>query len=210
MDVYSNSGKFLAPAGTDLDIIMHVSSDGGSTWSSGIRVNQDPLNNGQYQYTPAICVGEDGAVNVIYYDTRNATIISGIPDSAQVYISRSTDVGTTFEDIPVSDHRFQPKSIPEIGTGYQGDYIGVVESNGTVFPYWCDDFTGIYQAWTTQVTFSIPCPVETASNPNPPDGTINVDINFSQLTWSNGAGANTNELYFGTDPSSLTLVQSGS
>ncbi len=202
--------KFLAPAGTDLDIIMHVSSDGGSTWSSGIRVNQDPVNNGQYQYTPAVCVGEDGAVNVVYYDTRNATIIGGIPDSAQVYISRSTDGGTSFEDVPVSDHRFQPKPIQELGAGQQGDYIGIVESNGTVFPYWCDDFTGIYQAWTTKVTFSPLCPVETAANPNPPDGTINVDINLSQLTWSNGTGANTNELYFGTDPSSLSLVQSGS
>ncbi len=33
---------------------------------------------------------------------------------------------------------------------------------------------------------------------------------LAQLTWSNGAGANTNELYFGTSPTALDLVQSGS
>ncbi|HSD62776.1 MAG TPA: T9SS type A sorting domain-containing protein [Ignavibacteriaceae bacterium] len=202
--------KGLAPAGNDADVVMHVSSDGGTTWSAGIRVNQDALNNGQYQYMPAACVGEDGAVNVVYYDTRNATISGGLPDSAEVYVSRSTDGGTTFEDIKVSDHSFKPKPISGLAGGYQGDYIGIVESNGTVYPYWCDNVTGIYQAWTTQVTFAPPCPVEVASNPNPPSGSTNVDINLSQLTWSNGADANSNELYFGTNPTALDLVQSGS
>ncbi len=202
--------KNLAPAGSDADVVMHYSSDGGTTWSSGIRVNQDPMNNGQYQYMPAVCVGADGAVNVVYYDTRNATLSGGTPDSAQVYVSRSTDGGTTFNDILVSDHRFKPKPISGLASGYQGDYIGITESNGTVYPYWCDDKTGVYQAWTTQVTFEPPCPVEVASNPNPPSGTTNVDINLSQLTWSNGTGAVTNELYFGTSPTSLDLVQSGS
>ena len=53
------------------------------------------------------------------------------------------------------------------------------------------------------------CPVELPSNPNPAHGQTSVSINLSELTWSNGAGALTNELYFGTDPVSLTLVQSG-
>jgi Secretion system C-terminal sorting domain len=54
------------------------------------------------------------------------------------------------------------------------------------------------------------CPVEGASNPNPANATTNVSINIAELTWSNGTGAISNELYFGTDPSSLSLVQSGS
>jgi len=54
------------------------------------------------------------------------------------------------------------------------------------------------------------CPVEPASNPNPTHGTSGVPLNLSELTWINGAGALSNELYFGTDPGSLTLMQSGS
>ena len=53
------------------------------------------------------------------------------------------------------------------------------------------------------------CDVEAASNPNPAHGSTNVSINLAQLTWTNGAGSVSNELYFGTNPSSLTLVQSG-
>lgn len=53
------------------------------------------------------------------------------------------------------------------------------------------------------------CPVELPSNPNPTNGQTGVPLNLAQLTWSNGTGAVTNELYFGTNPSSLTLVQSG-
>jgi V8-like Glu-specific endopeptidase len=53
------------------------------------------------------------------------------------------------------------------------------------------------------------CPVELPSNPNPANNTVGVSINLEELTWTNGAGANTNELYFGTNPGSLSLVQSG-
>jgi hypothetical protein len=197
--------KNLAPAGSDPDITMHVSSDGGTTWSAGIRVNQDALNNGKDQYMPAVCVGGDGAVNVVYYDSRNTT-----SDSAEVWVSRSVDGGATFNDFPVSDHRFKPAPISGLAGGYQGDYIGIVEANGVVYPYWCDNVTGIYQAWTTQVVFGPPCPVEAASNPTPASGATNVSINLSQLSWTNGANAVTNEVYFGTSPGSLTLVQSGS
>ena len=53
------------------------------------------------------------------------------------------------------------------------------------------------------------CPVEAASNPNPANGTTDVSINIAELTWTNGADAISNELYFGTDPGNLPLVQSG-
>lgn len=53
------------------------------------------------------------------------------------------------------------------------------------------------------------CPVEPPSNPNPPHASNGVAINLAELSWTNGTGAVTNELYFGTDPGSLNLVQSG-
>jgi hypothetical protein len=59
------------------------------------------------------------------------------------------------------------------------------------------------------VEMSPPCPVEVATNPNPASGATDVSINLSELSWTNGAGALTNETYIGTNPASLTLVQSG-
>ncbi len=55
-----------------------------------------------------------------------------------------------------------------------------------------------------------PCPVAGASNPVPENGAVDIPINLSELNWANGADAVSNELYFGTSPSSMTLVHSGS
>ena len=144
--------KNLSPAGSDPDIILHRSTDGGATWSPGIRVNQDGLNNGKDQYMPCIMVEGTGAVNVVYYDNRNTTA-----DSTQVYISRSIDGGNTWSDIQVSDHTFKPATITGAASGYQGDYIGITEGpNGSIWPFWADNVSGIYQAWTTKVVFSTP------------------------------------------------------
>ena len=77
-----SSDQNFAPAGSDADVIMHRSSDGGATWSSGIRVNQDALNNGKVQFFPVVNVDEAGGVNVVYYDNRN---FPSVGDSCQVY-----------------------------------------------------------------------------------------------------------------------------
>lgn len=140
--------KNLAPAGTDADVILHSSSDGGATWSAGVRVNQDPLNNGKVQFFPAIRVDENGGVNVCYYDNRN---YPSVGDSCETYMSRSVDGGATWSDVKVSDHAWKVKGEAGLGT-YGGDYIGISSGNGKVFPFWFDDKTGTMQAWVAAVT----------------------------------------------------------
>jgi hypothetical protein len=150
--------KNLSPAGSDPDIILHRSTDGGSTWSQGIRVNQDPLNNGALQYFPAITVDDFGGINVVYYDDRN--VLSNL---VQVYGSRSTDGGNTWGDFQISDHSFAPAWLtPQFTGGFMGDYIGICYSNGKIWPIWTDNFSGHCQAWTTGV--DIITSVEPVSN----------------------------------------------
>jgi hypothetical protein len=137
--------KNLAPAGNDPDIILHRSSDQGNSWSPGIRVNQDALNNGKVQFFPAINVDEYGGISIVYYDNRNCA-----SDSCEVYISRSTNGGDNWTDILVSDARWKPKS--EFGfPGYMGDYIGITSGNNKLWPFWFDDRTGIFQVWTASL-----------------------------------------------------------
>lgn len=143
------SEKNHSPAGTDPDIILYRSTNGGVNWSPGVRVNQDAINNGKVQYFPAVRVDEGGGVNIVYYDNRNA-----IPDSMEVYISRSLDGGNTWNDYLISNHRFRPQSITGAGTGNQGDNIGMTSGNGKLWPVWMDNSTGGYQIWTASVDYN--------------------------------------------------------
>jgi hypothetical protein len=141
--------KGLLPAGSDPDIIMYRSSDGGQTWSAGIRVNQDPLNNGKIQYFPNIYVDQYGAVNIIFYDDRTTT-----SDSASVFLARSKDGGNTWLEFEISDHHFKPAPIGGLGQGYQGDIIDITSTDSRLIPVWMDNSSGIYQVWTAPVDFS--------------------------------------------------------
>lgn len=135
--------KNISPAGSDPDIILHRSSDNGITWSNGIRVNQDAVNNGKIQYFPAIDIDKNGTINIIYYDDRNTT-----SDSAEIYLSRSIDGGNTWIDTVLSDHRFKPKPVLGGSSNYQGDYISLIANDDKLHAFWMDDYSGIYQVWT--------------------------------------------------------------
>ncbi len=140
----------LPPAGSDPDIILHRSTDGGQSWSGGIRVNQDSLNNGKIQYFPAINVDSSGGINIIYYDDRNTS-----SDSAEIMLARSTDGGTTWMEKVVSDHRFQPKPILGGSSTYQGDFISLTSAGKKLYAYWMDNFSGLYQIWSAIIDLDV-------------------------------------------------------
>jgi len=176
--------KNLAPAGSDPDIIMHRSTDGGMNWSGGIRVNQDPLNNGKTQFFPAIRVDEIGGVAVVFYDDRNTAA-----DSAEMYLAYSKDGGNTWNEYVLSTHRFKPQPIAGGGQGYQGDNIGMTSGNNYLYPLWMDNSTGIYQAWLAlvdlssinvkKIGYNVPDKFELLQNyPNPFNPETNIKFNI--------------------------------
>ncbi|MBS1517318.1 MAG: exo-alpha-sialidase [Bacteroidetes bacterium] len=200
----ATSEKFTAPATDVSDVILHRSTDGGNTWTK-VRVNQDTPGNDKYQYMAAVNVDDNGGVNVIYYDNRN------IPtnDSAQVYVSRSLDGGDSWTDILVSDHKFKPKSISGLAAGYQGDYIGITSGNNVLFPYWCDDITGLYQAWTARVditsfplnSFNLGTPAPGVTLVSYPNSTRNITI-----SWDTSASTATYKWIFGTPTATVRTL----
>ena len=194
----------FAPAGSDPDIVLITSTDGGATWSTGVRVNDDALNNGKDQYFPWCTVDQStGQLIVIFYDSRD------VPNNqANVYMATSNDGGYTFDNFIVSDQPFTPVPISGLAGGYSGDYIGVAALDDVAYPFWMDNRTGNYQGWTAEVTFGPPCPVDPPTNPNPPNGTIDVAINGNTLTWNNGAGTTNIEVWFG-EAGNLNQVYAG-
>lgn len=157
----------ISPAGSDPDIVLIRSTNGGTTWSSPVRVNNDALNNGKDQYYPWCTVDQsNGALHIVFYDNRNTT-----SDSSGVWMATSFDGGFTFDNYQISDANFKPKPISGLASGYQGDYIGITASNGKAFPVWAEDRTGNYQAWSTIVSFGPTInhtPLTTTENLNGP------------------------------------------
>lgn len=177
------------PAGSDPDVILHYSSDGGSTWSPGIRVNQDPLNNGKIQYFPAMDVDSTGGVNILFYDDRNTS-----SDSAEVWLARSTDGGNSWNEQVVSDHRFKPKPISGGSSNYQGDHIALTSLGNKLYALWMDDFSGIYQIWLKIFDLNIlsvndniqpPINFELKQNfPNPFNPETNISFSIPQRSYA--------------------------
>lgn len=148
--IYIVSGqRGLLPAGSDPDIILNRSTDGGQTWSQAIRVNQDLLNNGKIQYFPSMHIDKYGAINIIFYDDRNTT-----SDSAGVFLARSVNGGDTWTEFEISDHNYKPVPIGGLGQGYQGDNIDLSSTSTGLIPVWMDNSSGVYQIWTVPIDFT--------------------------------------------------------
>jgi hypothetical protein len=78
------------PSGSDpLDIHFCRSTDGGQTFAGAVRINDDPIGNGAWQWFGTMSTAPNGRIDVIWNDTRNdptATL-------SQLYYSYSTDGG---------------------------------------------------------------------------------------------------------------------
>jgi len=109
----------------DTDVWLMKSEDGGDSWSTPIRVNQD--NSGRHQFFTWMTLDEEsGYLFFVYYDRRNTEGVD-----TEVYVSYSTDQGVTFEDVKVSKKAFTPN--PDL---FFGDYLNIDATGGHVAAIW--------------------------------------------------------------------------
>ena len=138
-----------APAlnSTDTNIFVRYSDDNALTWSSPIRVNDDPTVDSQF--FPRIAVDPTtGTVGLTWYDARNDT---GIPaqgggtdgsqnDEVQVYgaVGTPTAQGISFSpNFPVT--RAFSNSNRAANPNDFGDYTGLAFFGGMLYPVWADN-----------------------------------------------------------------------
>ena len=124
----------------DANIWIAKSTDGGTTWSSPIRVNDD--GPGKHQFFNYITIDQvTGKVYVIYYDRRNYT-----DTRTDVYLAISENGGETFTNYKISDSPFIPYS-----TLFFGHYIGVSAHNDHVFATWMRMDAGELTIWGARI-----------------------------------------------------------
>jgi hypothetical protein len=116
----------VQPSGrTTTDVMFVRSTDGGLTFSTPLKVNDDPVNPSKWHWFGTFSVAPNGRLDAVWYDTRNA---ANNTDS-QLFYSWSTDAGVTWSpNVAVSDPFIPSEGYPN--QSKIGDYITIVSDNG--------------------------------------------------------------------------------
>jgi hypothetical protein len=131
------------------DVWCRASSDGGQTWTSAVRVNDDPNTQSFQQWHPAIwCDKETGKLYAMWMDTRDTPT----NDSALIYASYSTDGGATWVANQQISNKKMKIDCGSCGGGgtprYEGDYNGIVSNKKVAMVAWTDFRSGSFQSMT--------------------------------------------------------------
>ena len=118
------------------EIWISKSTDGGITWSSPIKVNDDSDNKHQF-FTWMTVDQSTGYIYVVFYDRRNYD-----DERTDVYLATSKDGGNTFVNERISESPFTP-----IESTFMGDYINIAASNGVIRPVWTRVDTTDLSVW---------------------------------------------------------------
>ncbi len=125
------------PGGDPLDVMFARSTDGGVTWSAPVRVNDDPIGNGAYQWMGTMSTAPNGRIDVIWNDTRH----SGAAELCQLFYASSTDGGVTWSaNIAVSEVFNSVIGWPS--QNKIGDYYDMVSDNFGASVAYSATFTG--------------------------------------------------------------------
>lgn len=128
------------------DAMFNRSSNGGLTWGSPIRINDDPgLEN--WQWMGAISVSPNGRLDVVWLDTRDdpGTFLSSL------YYSNSYDGGLSWS----SNERLSDAFDPHIGWPNQskiGDYFHMLSDDEGASLAWAGTFNGGQDVYFSRIT----------------------------------------------------------
>ena len=104
------------------DIAFSSSTNGGTTWSMPIKVNQTPMPVAAF--TPAVDVAADHTVGVTYYDFRANTPSPGLP--TDYFLVHSHVGGVSWDpETRITPTSFDMESAPDAFGYFVGDYEGL-------------------------------------------------------------------------------------
>lgn len=121
------------PAGIDnMDVNFIRSTDGGLTWSSPMRLNNDPADRNAYQWFAMQGVAPNSRIDAVWYDTRGSLQ----PGISQLYYVYSWDGGVTWSANRAVTAPFNTQIAYPQGAQKLGDYTHLVsDANGAHVAY---------------------------------------------------------------------------
>jgi len=133
------------PPGLDpLDVMFSRSANGGSSWSTPVRVNDDVGD--AWQWFGTMSVSPDGRIDVIWNDTRN----TGVANQSELYYASSVDGGVTW----ATNTKLSPVWNSHIGWPNQdkiGDYYGMISDRVGAHLAWAATFNGEQDVYYSRI-----------------------------------------------------------
>ena len=133
--------------GDPADVMFSKSTDGGLTWSSPVKINDDP-DTDRYQWFGTMSVAPNGRIDAVWLDTRD-----GLPGSqvSALYYSYSMDQGETWSP----NERLSDLFDPHVGWPQQnkmGDYFDMKSDENGAHLAWANtlnDEQDVYYSYIT-------------------------------------------------------------
>lgn len=119
------------------DVMFSRSTDGGNSWSTGVRINDDATGQGKWHWFGTLSVAPNGRIDVIWYDTRNSSNNS----HSELWYTYSTNGGVSFaQNMRISGPFNHSLGYPN--QNKLGDYIGMVSDNAGADVAYAATFNG--------------------------------------------------------------------
>ena len=202
--LYATFGDYTSGGATETDIWVSRSTNGGTTWSAPVKVNDDGLA-GRTQFHPFLQVDQsNGNVVVAWHDARN----DANNRKVDYYAARSTNCGVSFEaNVKASQNsaEFNNSGISYTdenttdnanrNPNQYGEYFGLDVKNGKAYMAWLDS-RHFYPGSSTNaqkenVGFAIVDFGAGCTPPPAPTGVTATPASASQInvSWTASAGA---------------------
>jgi hypothetical protein len=209
-------------SGANINIYLVKSTNGGASWSTPVKVNDDAGT--ATQIFPWLSIDQsDGSVNVSWYDSR---IDPANNRKTQLFYARSSNGGASFEpNILVNDNggvvwnnmidysNLNTTDNTSRNANQYGDYSGIAAINRKVIPFWTDSRSYFPNADTASPSRredaasaiivncsapSAPVALNSVINPN---NTASVILNWGTSSdWGTNATDGTYSVYRATTP----------
>ena len=162
----------------EADVVQSLSIDGGITWSSPERINDDVVGNGVIQDRVWAKYASDGTLVLAWRDRRLNGAGTSVP--ADIYLAYSNDGGNSYG----LNYLMSSSSAPHTALPCCNSFLDVSSNNNSAFVVWGEDRSSDWEVYinSTPLTY-VGINTETQINivemkvfPNPAINTIHINF----------------------------------